>query len=111
MHISEQAAAVNEKILSRVESAGGGYVWDAEIFAVTLIDVEPTDSDVSDLSKLSGVQQIALNASNLTFPIVLSVARTPGLESLVISRSSFTDQQHVELEGCVPEFILVPDEA
>jgi hypothetical protein len=111
MHISEQAAALNEKILFRVESIGGGYVWDADIFAVTLIDIEPTDSDISELSELRGVQQIAINASKLTFPAVLSVARTPGLESLVLSCSSFTDQQHLELEAHVPELILVSDEA
>lgn len=111
MKVSESAAALNEKILARVESVGGGYVWDTEVFAVTLLDIEPTDSEISELPELTGVRQIALNASKLTYQAVHAVACTPGLESLVISCSAFTDQQHLELEACVPELILVSDEA
>lgn len=111
MPISEQAAALNEEILAHVDAIGGGSVWDATIFAVTLIEIAPNDEDVAELSRLSGVQQIALNACRLSFASVLSVARTPGLDSLVLSRSWFSEQQLCQLRTCVPELVLVSDEA
>ena len=111
MKISEQAATLNEKILGRIESIGGGYVWDAEVFAVTLIDIAVTDDDVVDLPSLCGVQQIAMNASNLSFSAVLAAARTTGLKSLVLSHASLSSQQLRELQACVPEVVLVSNEA
>ena len=51
----------NDAILDWVEKVGGGYVWEAEIFAINLLDVALTDKEARNLCKLSGIQQIALN--------------------------------------------------
>jgi len=93
----------NETILAAVEDKGGGYVWDAEVFAVTLMDVQVNDVDAQPLCKLVGVQQIAIEASRLSFPTLQSLARIPGLESLVLNHSSLTPQQVEALVAIGPE--------
>jgi hypothetical protein len=81
----------NESILAIVETLGGGYVWDSDVFAVTLYDVPVTDSEAAPLLGLQGVQQIALNAANLTFPIIESIAQISGLNSLVLCQDNLTE--------------------
>lgn len=101
----------NESILAKVETLGGAYVWDADIFAVTLFEVPVADSDAAPLSELQGVQQIALNASNLTFPTIESIARIPGLESLVLCQDNLTPEQVSALKLVGPEIELVSNDA
>lgn len=110
MEVSNAASELNEGILARIESIGGGYVWDAEVFAVILMEIQPTDSDIADLSKLVGVQQIALNATHLSFPAILSVAQTAGLQSLVLSNSSLSQAQLLDIQALVPEVVLESNE-
>lgn len=101
----------NEKILEHVEAIGGSYVWDAEIFAVTLLDVPAKDGDLTPLSHLRGVQQIALNASNLSFGAIESIARIPGLESLVLCQHNLSSEELVALRLAGPEIEVVSNEA
>ena len=100
----------NENILSHVEAIGGGYVWEAECLAVSLIDVPLSDSDVTRLRDLRGVEQIALNAAHLSFEALESVARTPDLQSLVLGKANLSDGQLAELRQLCPEIVLVSDE-
>ena len=99
--------ANNKDILSQVEALGGGYVWEPEIFAVTLIDVLVTDSQVLCLQSLQGVEQIALNASNLSFPTIEAIARIPALASLVLSGSTLSIEQVAKLRLIWPDVVLV----
>jgi hypothetical protein len=111
MKLSDQSAAKNQEILLQIQAFGGGYVWEAEIFAVTLMNFAVTDSQALTLLGLTGVEQIALNASNLSFPTIAAIARIPALESLVLAQSSLSNQQILELKAVVPELVLVGDEA
>jgi hypothetical protein len=97
----------NKLILDRVEILGGGYVWDADIFSVNLFEVPVTDSDVAPLLELRGVQQIALNAANLTFQTIHSIALIPGLVSLVLCQDSLMPDQIFILESVGPDIELV----
>ena len=57
---------INDPILDWVEERGGGYVWEPEVFAVTLLDASIDDDDAGRLSRLVGVQQIAVDASRMS---------------------------------------------
>ncbi|MDT4329302.1 hypothetical protein ACQE3E_07205 [Methylomonas sp. MED-D] len=107
--ISAAAAENNERLLARVEGLGGGYCWDAEIFAVTLIDVAVADTDAAILCGLVGVQQVALNASLLSFPVLERIAQIPGLQSLVLNVPAVSESELDALKRFVPE-VLVVDE-
>ncbi len=98
----------NESILAHVESLGGGYVWEPEVFSVVLL-VAVEDSDIVPLSALRGVRQIALNASRLSFAAIESVARIPGLESLVLGRHRIGDDQIEALRRIGPEIEFAAD--
>ena len=93
----------NDTILAAVEDKGGGYVWDDVVFAVTLMDVPVSDEDAQPLCKLVGVQQIAIEASRLSFPMLQCLARIPELQSLVLNHSSLTPPQVEALESIGPE--------
>ena len=97
----------NEDILAVIETTGGGYVWDAEVFAVTLMDTPVGDDEALLLCKLAGVQQIALNASRLSFSTLQCLARIPGLNSLVLNHSSLDPQQFDTLVMIGPEIVQV----
>jgi hypothetical protein len=105
------AAKENEAILAHLEALGGGYVWEPEIFSVTLINVLASDAQVAVLSHLQGVEQIALNCSNLSFGTIESIARIVGLCSLVLQQPALTPEQLQVLRRIVPEVLVVADEA
>jgi len=107
--ISDAAAENNELLLARVEDLGGGYCWDAEIFAVTLMDVAVLDQDAKILCGLVGVQQVALNASLLSFSVLEEIAQIPGLQSLVLNVPAISEPEIDSLRRFVPE-VLVVDE-
>lgn len=107
--ISAAAAENNERLLAMVEDLGGGYCWDAEIFAVTLMDVAVADSDAAILCGLVGVQQVALNASLLSFSVLERIAKIPGLQSLVLNVPTVAESELEALKRHVPE-VLVVDE-
>jgi len=109
--MSPEAAEANERILAQVEEYGGGYVWESEIFAVTLIDVAIQDHQASSLCGLTGVEQITLNASQLAFATLQGIAGIPGLQSLVLSGTTLTEDQHALLERLGPNVNLVADDA
>ncbi len=108
--MNPDASAANEAILVKVENLGGGYVWEPEIFAITLMDVALTDEQACVLTGLSGVEQIAINASRLTLPALQAIAGIPGLKSLVLSRSLLSAEQRQLLEKIGPEIQVVNDE-
>ncbi len=109
--MSPNAAQQNERILAQVEAYGGGYVWEPEIFAVTLMDVPVADEEAATLSGLTGVQQIALNASHVSFPTLQKIARISGLRSLVLSGITLRQEQQLLLESCGPRVEVVENGA
>jgi|SRR3954471_3137565 hypothetical protein len=109
--MAPKAAQRNERILSKVEDYGGGYVWEREIFAVILMDVAITDAEAVILTGLTGVQQIVLNASRLSVPTLQKIASIAGLGSLVLSGITLTPAQQLLLQRCGPKVEVVADEA
>jgi hypothetical protein len=105
--MSPEVAKENERILAQVEEYGGGYVWEREIFAVTLMGVAVADAEAAPLAGLTGVQQIALNASRLSLATLQKLAGIPGLRSLVLSGITLTQEQQLLLEGCGPRVEVV----
>ena len=99
----------NEAILTAVETLGGGYVWEDEIFAVMLIDVPVKDEDAQRLCDLVGVKQIALNATQVALGTLMSIAQIPGLESLVLSNVTLTPQQIDAIASKGPEVEIVSE--
>ena len=97
----------NEAILAQVESLGGGYVWESEIFAINLVDVDLEDKDVARLPRLVGVQQIALNAERLSLEAIEQIARIPQLESLVLRGCSLSPEQIGKLGSLGPQIELI----
>lgn len=107
--MSQAALTLNEEILQHVESIGGGYVWDAEVFAINLFDASPTDTELAPLSQLNGVQQIALNASRASFNCLSQIAQIPQLQSLVLCGYSLTSSEMDQLSKYGPEVEYVDD--
>lgn len=99
----------NEEILAAVEAAGGGYVWNAEVFAVTLMSVLPEEKLAISLTGLEGVQHIAIEASSLRLITLMCLAGIPDLYSLVLNHSTLTDEQAMLLRSVGPEVILVSE--
>ena len=99
----------NERILAEVEAAGVGYVRDAEVFAVTLMDAVPNDELAESLCALVGVQQMEINSSRLVFNTVRSLAQIPHLRSLVLSHASLTNAETALIASLVPELVLVDE--
>jgi hypothetical protein len=100
----------NEEILAHVEQLGGGSVWEAECFTVGLHDVAVTDEQIAPLASLVGVEQIALNASQLSVAAIERIARVEGLQSLVLIGSKLSKADVRRLSGYGPEIELVADE-
>ena len=82
--LSPATAARNERILDRVEELGGGFVWDAEVFAVNLAEVAITDAQARALVELVGVDQVAIDCSRTSITTLQEIAAIPGLQSLVL---------------------------
>ncbi len=108
-HITPIDAERNEAILARVEELGGGYVWDAEVFAVTCMDVAIADADAMALTGLTGVQQIALDCSRLSFGALKSIAAIGGLQSLVVCNPAFDANDLKLLESVGPDIQVVEE--
>jgi hypothetical protein len=101
--ISPSAAEKNEGILARVEKLGGGYVWDAEVFAVTLMDVATPDAEARELAGLVGVSQIAMDASHISIDTLAKIAAIPGLQSLVLCNPGCDSWQLESLRSIGPD--------
>ena len=109
--MSPEDAQANERILAQVEIYGGGYVWESETFAVTLVDVAIEDQQAASLYGLIGVEQIALNAARLAFATIQNIAAIPGLQSLVLSGATLTKDQQALLERLGPKVEVIADDA
>lgn len=103
--MTAEECRINQGLLDHVEALGGGYVWDAEVFSVTLMDVPLEDDKAIALCGLRGVQQIALDASRLSVATLAALAGIQGLQSLVLAKRTFTDNQRTELGRFGPEII------
>lgn len=86
------------RILTLVESYGGGYVWESELFTVSLVDVAIQDEAAACLLGLTGVEQIALNASHLQFATILKLATIAELQSLVLFGTCLSEPQRALLD-------------
>lgn len=85
-HISPIDAERNEAILARIEALGGAYVWDANVFTVSCMEVAIADADAMALAGLTGVQQIALDCSRVSADALMKIAAIKGLQSLVVCK-------------------------
>jgi len=110
MELTHVAIAENETILARVEALGGGYVWEPEIFVISLMDSAISDGDSTFLLNLHGVKQIALNASRLSISGLRAIAGIPGLESLVLAKTTVSEEQLLLLGQIGPEVQLFTEE-
>ncbi len=108
-HLSPASAEKNERILARVEALGGGFVWDAEVFAVTLMDVAIIDAEAKALAGLVGVQQIAINCSKTSLATLCEIAAIPGLQSLVLCNPTL-EEDEVKLLSAVGAEVQVVEE-
>lgn len=108
-HITPVDAERNEAILARVEELGGGYVWDAEVFAVTCMEVAIADVDAMALAGLTGVQQIALDCSRVSVDVLKQIAAINGLQSLVVCTPVFNADDLQLLEAVGPEIQVVEE--
>lgn len=107
--MTPEHSVLNQRILEQVELHGGGYVWDAEVFAVTLMDTVVQDGFAAQLCGLYGIQQIALDASELSYSAVKALASIPGLQSLVLNHSTLTEPQRREVRQLSPEVVEVDE--
>jgi hypothetical protein len=96
----------NDAILDELEALGGGYVWEPEIFAVTLVDVDVTDTVVKLVSRLVGVEQVVVNAAGLSPATLKAVASIPGLHSLLLTNCSLSPAELDALRALGPEVEL-----
>ncbi len=84
-------------------------MWDAEVFAVTLMDVAVTDTDAMPLTGLVGVQQIALDCSRVSIGALQKIAEIPGLQSLVLCNPVFDAEGLKILQEIGPEVQVVEE--
>ena len=91
--LSPASIEKNERILARMEELGGGFVWDAEVFAVTLMDVAIIDTEAKALAGLVGVQQIAMDCSKTSLATLCEIAAIPGLQSLVLCNATLKEDE------------------
>lgn len=108
-YLDPSMARQNERVLARVEALGGDYVWDAEVFAVTLMDVAVTDGDANSLCQLTGIQQIALDSSLIGITTLRKLASIPGLQSLVLCKHRLSSAEIGTLRACGPAVQTVAD--
>ena len=98
---------INDPILDWVEERGGGYVWDAEVFAVTLLGTCFDDADAAHLSRLVGVQQIAVDASEMSMVGLETLASIPGIASVVIRNGRLGPEEIARLRETCPEVLMI----
>ena len=108
---SSRRATTNEAILARVEALGGHYVWETEVFIVALIEEPASDAEVIRLTGLHGVEQIAVDARNLSAATLRALAGIRGLESLVLYRHRLSEPELERLRRIGPEIVLAADDA
>ena len=107
--INPTVAEKNEDILARLEELGGGYIWDAEVFAVTLMGVALPDANVIGLVGLVGVSQIAMDASRVSIDTLAKIAAIPGLQSLVLCNAVCDPRQLESLLSIGPDVEFVSE--
>ena len=98
---------INDPILDWVEERGGGYVWDAEVFAVTLLETCFDDADAAQLSRLVGVQQIAVDAREMSMVGLMKLASIPGIASVVIRNGRLEPEEIARLKETCPEVLMI----
>jgi hypothetical protein len=109
MFVNSELSARNQVILEKIEALGGRYIWEDEIFAVTLLDVEATEDQILTLVELHGVKEIMVKASNLSFACLERIAGIDGLQNLVLSESCLTAVQRSCLRELVGTLHEIPE--
>ncbi len=84
-------------------------MWDAEVFAVTLLDVGIDSAAVERLAGLVGVQQIALDCSRLTISDLHKLASIPMLQSLVLCNPAISESDLEALRLIGPDVEVVAE--
>ncbi len=98
---------INDPILDWVEQRGGGYVWEPEVFAVIVLEAAFDDEDAERLSRLVGVQQIAVDASRMSLEGLKKLATIPGISSLVIRTDNLTSGDVESLRATCPDVQII----
>lgn len=102
-------ATRNEEVLAWVETLGGDYVWEDDLFAITLLDVPIEPSQVDRLLAVEGLDQLTLDASRLRSTDLRRLAGMAGLGSLVVAGRALTANEVADLRDQGPEVDLVAD--
>jgi len=105
----ETAVTENEVILRWVDACGGGYVWEPELFCVTLMEVAIQSDGVDNLCRLVGVEQLAIDATKLSRDELVRLASIPGLRSLVLGGVTLSGAERDALSRLGPVVELATD--
>lgn len=99
----------NSLLLEEIERRGGGYVWEAEVFAVLFMDRPIRLDEVSLLTGLARVREIYVDASEIGYSELKALASIAGIEHLGIARWEPIDTEYEELSACCKGIRLLPD--
>ncbi|MCC7249428.1 MAG: hypothetical protein IT473_12465 [Lysobacter sp.] len=107
--LSSHELSKNALLLEEIERRGGGYVWEAEVFAVHFMDRPIQQNEVTLLTGLAGVREIYIEASEIGYAELRALACIPGIEHLGIARWEPVDKEYEELSACCNGIRLIPD--
>jgi hypothetical protein len=93
----------NQEILDWIESLGGGYVWEDEIFTIILEGCILTPDEARTIAGLAGVQQIAILGAKTEMSALLPIVRVESLQSLVLSKSLYSEEEIGNLKATRPD--------
>lgn len=99
----------NDEVLAWVQMVGGDYVWEDDLFAITLLDVTIDASGVERLLRVEGLDQLAIDVSRIEDAELRRLAQLPGLGSLVLSGRSLSESDLAALRALGPDVDLVVD--
>lgn len=92
-----------DEIVEWVEDVGGDYVWEDDLFAITLLDVAIDAGGVGRLLELDALDQLAVDASRLQMAELRKLAAMKGLGSLVVAGRVLSETERSELALLGPE--------
>jgi hypothetical protein len=100
----------NQQILDWIESLGGGYVWEEEIFSIILNGYALSAEEAQKLSELMSVKQIALLEAKTEVRCLCPLTNNKSLRSLVLSRSLYSQEEERQLRSFCSNIELQWDE-
>ncbi|MEM6989527.1 MAG: hypothetical protein AAF721_03490 [Myxococcota bacterium] len=99
----------NDVLLDWVEEIGGGYVWEDDVKAVTLMETAIDAAQARKLGRLRGVGQLALDAERLSVDALRGLAAIEGLASLVLRNAALSSDEVAGLAALGPEVEVVAE--